>query len=211
MGKLKEAVRRFLTSVDFRFREESDKFSFCVNAKQGHFDMTVRTQEPLDRIIVHARLPLNVPEETRLAMSDLLGRIDWDLMFGCFAMDMRNGELRYKTAINLEGVFPIPSAVIRHLIGLSISTVDLFYPAVCTILYTDTEPAEAISQIENCYGLPDGVPICVIEEPIPIGAGFVDSEQTPLMAHRSKLDRIRSALAELRRQKNENPCKDEKS
>lgn len=215
MGKLGDAVRRFLESVDFRFREEGDRFDFGVGGKNGNWNMVVRAREKMEQVIVHSRLPMNVPEGRRQAMSEFIVRGNWGILLGNFELDLSDGELRFKTSIDLEDVAEIPDAVIRHLIGANMSTFDRFLPGMCSVIYGGASPAQAIRQTEGSSSSPaehsSGSGDQAAAEEENSGDGKEPSARASEQTLRSKLDEIRSAAAARRGPKAESSGGEEKS
>ena len=48
-------------------------------------------------------MPIRVAEEQRQIVAELLARINYGLNIGNFELDMTDGEIRYKTSIDVEG------------------------------------------------------------------------------------------------------------
>lgn len=46
---------------------------------------------------------MNVPEDRRLALAEFLTRANYGLFIGNFEMDWQDGEVRYKTSIDVAG------------------------------------------------------------------------------------------------------------
>ncbi len=61
---------------------------------------------------------------------------------------MRDGEVRYKTSIDVEGDELTP-ALIRQMVYANILTFDKYLPGIMRVMYGDTPPAEIIAEIEG--------------------------------------------------------------
>lgn len=70
-----------------------------------------------------------VPEHKRTEISILLNRINHELMIGNFEMDSRDGEIRYKTSIDYEGL-NLKNQTIYNIIFGNLKVIDEFYPSI---------------------------------------------------------------------------------
>lgn len=216
MGKLCDAIRKYLVEIDFRFQEDREGvFTFGISGKNGNFGVMARAKELTHQIVVYARLPMNVAEKRRLSMCEFITRANFGLVLGNFEMDVDDGELRYKNSVALEDVADIPGAVIRHLIGANIATFDRYLPGMCSLLYADTQPAVAIRQIEGDSDSPARAPVRATDEALLRAQVPEDSEKPPgdplEETLRSKLKKARSAAAARRGSSTEVPVGGETS
>lgn len=201
MGKpLSDVITKHLQEINFRFQEDQQGvFTFGISGKNGNFSVTARARELTHQIVIHSRLAMNVPEKRRLAMCEFLTRANYGLLLGNFEMDLDDGEVRYKTSVDLEGVTDVPGAVIRHLIGANIATFDRYLPGMCSVLYADTQPAVAIRQIEGDSDSPARSAVRATDESLLRAQVPDDSEKPPgdplEETLRSKLKKARSAAA----------------
>jgi len=110
----------------------------------------VREDEPsqLQQFLFYSVLPANAPEDKRDLTAEFITRANYTLVIGGFEMDYTDGELRYKTSINLAGTGVTPTAGLIHaLVVPNILTVDQFLPGLMTVLFGGASPAEAIAKI----------------------------------------------------------------
>jgi hypothetical protein len=63
-------------------------------------------------------------------------------------MDYGDGEIRYKTSIDVEGDRLVPNQV-KQLVYQNLSTMDLYLPGIMKVLYSDVSPADAIQEVEG--------------------------------------------------------------
>ena len=67
---------------------------------------------------------------------------------GNFEMDYSDGEIRFKTSIDVSGD-RITFALLRQLIYTNVLTMDQYLPSIMAVIYGNATPEEAIAQIEN--------------------------------------------------------------
>lgn len=81
-------------------------------------------------------------------MAEYLTRANYGLVLGNFEMDFRDGEVRYKTSIDVEGAEIVPG-LIRNLVYANVITMDRYLPGLLSVIYGNLTPHEAITQVEG--------------------------------------------------------------
>ena len=77
-----------------------------------------------------------------------MARINYGLNIGNFELDMNDGEIRYKTSIDVEGG-ELSTRMVETLIAVNISTTDRYFSAFTDVLYAGMSPLEAVGRIER--------------------------------------------------------------
>ncbi len=91
---------------------------------------------------------VNTPEDKRQAMAEFLTRANYGLYLGNFEMDFRDGEIRYKTSIDVEGD-RLTAPLIKSLVYANVALMDRYLPGIMSVIYAGTPPLEAITRIEG--------------------------------------------------------------
>lgn len=120
-------------------------------AFQGHTHQWMcfaQAREDLGQVVFYSVAPVAVPAEKRLAIAEFITRANYGLVIGNFEMDFDDGELRYKSSIDLEGVAP-DRAFFLPLVYTNVATMDRYLPGVMSVIYGDVAPDEAIAQVES--------------------------------------------------------------
>lgn len=120
-------------------------------AFQGHSHQWMcfaQAREDSAQAVFYSVAPVIVPGDKRLAVAEYISRANYGLIIGNFEMDFEDGELRYKTSIDLEGLEPTP-ALFAPLVYANVATMDRYLPGVMSILYGSASPAEAIDRVES--------------------------------------------------------------
>jgi hypothetical protein len=89
-----------------------------------------------------------IPPEKRQAAAELSARINYGLTIGAFEMDFSDGEIRYRTAIDVTGGDLAPEMV-NSMIAATVATVDRYHPAIMSFLWNDMAPEDAVAMIEG--------------------------------------------------------------
>jgi len=81
----------------------------------GNCGYLFRVQEKNKLLAVYGILPFLIPESHQSAAMLLITQINYDMLVGNLEMDVNDGEIRYKNAIDVEAV-GIDNEIIEHLL-----------------------------------------------------------------------------------------------
>lgn len=128
-------ITSFLREDDWKFTldEEREIIKCGLNLKSKLRKVDIVFDLRDDKYLVFLTCPLTVGEAERAEMRDLMNRINYGIMFGCFEMDDRDGEIRFRNAVDCDGVLP-SKEVIEHSIYRSAITVDKYGDAIVQVL-----------------------------------------------------------------------------
>lgn len=150
MGIIFEAVRQFFDEDNWRYCQinEEPVLMMDVSGKSGHFTCYARAREDAEQFIFYAVCPITAPENKRHAISEYLSRANYGLVIGNFELDFRDGEIRYKTSIDVEGAQLTPPLV-KNMVYVTISMADKYLPGILSIIYGNMLPEDAITMVEG--------------------------------------------------------------
>lgn len=86
---------------------ESDAEGGLVVAQIGgesgtwHAYIQITDDHEARRVVIHAHLPALIPVSNRLKVAELLTRINYDLVVGNFELGLDDGEMLFKTTLDL--------------------------------------------------------------------------------------------------------------
>jgi hypothetical protein len=96
-----------------------------------------RVREAYGQVMFYSLAPFTVPEEHRAAIAELLMRINGRIVAGNLEIDLRDGELRYRTSFDVgpdgHDALDIP-AMVGRLVGANVKIMDHYLPAVIAVL-----------------------------------------------------------------------------
>jgi len=107
--------------------------------------------EPRDQFaqfVFYSVCPANAPEERRLPVAEFLTRANYGLVLGNFELDMDDGEIRYKTSIDV-GEDELSVAMVKSAVYMNVLMMDRYLPGIMATIYGGVSPADAIAQIET--------------------------------------------------------------
>lgn len=93
----------------------SHHISLRMQHKKSAYSYLFRVQEDNGLLAVYGILPFLIPESHQSAAMLLITQINYDMIIGNLEMDVNDGELRYKNAIDID-VVGMDDAIIEHLL-----------------------------------------------------------------------------------------------
>lgn len=150
MGRVYESVLAFLQEDNWRYEEIPGETAVRLSftGQNARYDCFGRVNEAHEVFVFYSIIPVRVPEAQRPLVAELLARINYGLNIGNFELDMNDGEIRYKTSIDVEGGDLTPRMA-ETLIAVNISTTDRYFPSFADVMYAGVAPVEAVARIER--------------------------------------------------------------
>ncbi|MBR0278490.1 MAG: hypothetical protein IJQ75_00725, partial [Synergistaceae bacterium] len=103
-----------------------------------------------DSYTVYARSPIEADcddKNVMKEMSDFICRANYGLRNGNFELDMTDGELRYKTFVDCDGITP-SEEIVKGSIIIPAMMFDRYAPGMLDIMFKGSTAEEAIAKCE---------------------------------------------------------------
>lgn len=147
------AINNFLTEDDwhFSFDDQRGLFKFGLNLKGRIKKVSYIIDVKDDEYVVYAISPLGADEDDEKMMAtlaDFICRANYGLKNGNFEIDMRDGEIRYKSFIDCEGITPTMEMV-RNSIHCPAAMFDRYGAGIVDILFGNSTAKDAIAKCEK--------------------------------------------------------------
>ncbi|MDE4455501.1 YbjN domain-containing protein [Psychrobacter sp. DAB_AL62B] len=104
-----------------------------------------RVQETNNLLAVYGILPFLIPESHQSAAMLLITQINYDMLIGNLEMDINDGEIRYKNAIDIEAV-GIDDDIIEHLLQSVVAMTTVTYE-IFSDLISNQDPAKELQTL----------------------------------------------------------------
>ncbi|HEC33753.1 MAG TPA: hypothetical protein ENI37_03445 [Chloroflexi bacterium] len=149
-GSLFNTVVNFFKEDDWHFDQMEGKpiLRMGFRGDSGSWRCYAQVREEQQQFVFYSILDVNVPEGRRQAIAEFLTRANYGLMIGNFEMDFHDGEVRYKTSIDVEGD-RLTSALIRPMVYINVLMMDRYLPGIMKVAFGEGIPADAIAEIEG--------------------------------------------------------------
>jgi hypothetical protein len=153
MGRIYDAMVKWFKEDEWNFQEHEDRsyIAMGVDGENANWRCYAQADEEREIYIFYAVSPVKVPENKREDVAEYVTRANYGMRIGNFELDYSDGEIRYKTSVDVEGSEVI-TPLIRQCVAAALSTADRYFPGLAGMLYANMTPAEAIAQIEGGAG-----------------------------------------------------------
>jgi hypothetical protein len=145
-----ETVIDFFTEDDWTFTKLQGQSTLQVacQGENGRWNCYAQAREDQEQFVFYSIYPKATPEDKRLAMAEFLTRANYGLIIGNFEMDFDDGEIRYKTSIDVEGDL-LTTDLIKQLVYANIMMMDHYLPGIQAVIDGTMSPKQAIQAIEK--------------------------------------------------------------
>lgn len=128
--------------------ERQPVLQIAFQGDNGKWTCFARAREQQQQMVFYSIFPVNVPENKRMAVAEFITRANYGMIIGNFELDFTDGEIRYKTSIDVEGD-RLSFALIKRLVYANVTMMDEYLPGIMSIIYGEAEAGDAIAQIES--------------------------------------------------------------
>jgi hypothetical protein len=115
-----------------------------LSGSLGSWKFYAQAVEEQRLILLYSVCPLRVPEERRLEASSFLTRANYGLTAGNFELDFADGEIRYKTVLQLSGD-ALDAATLKRIVRANGIAMETYLPGIGVVI-TGTEAAAALKR-----------------------------------------------------------------
>lgn len=144
-----EVLREFLDEDDWNYvqLEDGNTLQMSYQGDNGRWTCYASPADDSRRFMFYSVAPLEAPANKIATMAEFLTKANYGLMIGNFELDYNDGEIRYKTSIDVENE-QLTTNLVRNLIYVNLETMDNYLPGIVGILNNQLSPDEAIAKIE---------------------------------------------------------------
>ena len=128
-----------------RDSQKSHYLSLRMRNKRLDCGYLFRVQERNKLLAVYGILPFLIPESHQSAAMLLMTQINYDMVIGNLEMDVNDGEIRYKNAIDIEAV-GLDDDILEHLLQSIIAMTTVAHE-IFSDLVNNQYPAEELSDL----------------------------------------------------------------
>ncbi len=150
MPRLYESLLEFFRADNWPISEipDANAIQAFFQGQNGQWMCFAQAREEQGQIVFYSLCPIKVPEQLRQSVSEFVTRVNYGLIIGNFELDFEDGEVRYKTSIDVEES-ELSATLIRPLIYPNVWTMDQYLPGLLAVIYGSASPVEAVRQVES--------------------------------------------------------------
>lgn len=143
-------IRDYLDENGWKYRYIPEKELYFGNVGLKNVISTVEFFMCISdaHVTVYFRLPVSAKECLR-AMAEFITRANYGLHMGCFELDFRDGEIRYKMSISNTALKANPDREMSLVMTVPCGTIDTYASGIIGVLSGYEEPEEAVKRCEE--------------------------------------------------------------
>ena len=143
-------LRDFLESDGWhpQYVDEGDYFRMGFRGRNGEYRLVARVRGDFDQLVIYVFAPVAVGEERRHAVAEFIARANYGMRIGNFELDFADGEIRYKSSLDFEGVGLAP-VMVKNAIYPAAQTMDRYFPGLISVVAGAKSPLDAVRMIEE--------------------------------------------------------------
>lgn len=149
-GPIFDELVEFFTGDEWSPEQIGDQPVLRMNfeGENGNWTCLAYAYDDHERVVFTSLLPVEVPEEKRLAAAEYLTRANFGMEIGNFEMDFSDGAVQFRTSIDIEGGELTPK-MIQNLSYLNVTVTDQYLRGLAMVVEGDATPVDAIDKVEN--------------------------------------------------------------
>ncbi|MCY7276047.1 MAG: YbjN domain-containing protein [Phormidesmis sp. CAN_BIN44] len=143
-------VITFFTEDDWSFTKLRGEplLRLEFQGENGEWTCYAKTREEQQQFIFYSIYPIAASEDKRQTIAEFLTRANYGMTICNFELDYADGEIRYKTSIDVEGD-RLTSALIQSIVYTNVTMMDAYLPGIQAVIQEGVSPVEAIRAIEQ--------------------------------------------------------------
>jgi hypothetical protein len=150
MTNLLKSVVLFFEENDWKFEVVPDDSAVVVGfqGEHGKWKCYSKARDEEQQVVFYSLFPTKVSKDRIQFMSELLSRANYGIVIGNFELDYDDGEVRYKTSIDVEGE-QLTSSLMDNIVCANVDAMDAYFPAIQAVIDGKLSPQEAIKFAED--------------------------------------------------------------
>lgn len=141
-------MRAYFISKTWPFQQHQDfpLLRFQYTGENGEWYCFARVFEGINQFVFLSTLEEKIPGAKRKDFAEFITRANFGLNIGNFELDFEDGEIRYKTSIDVS-YDHLSNGLIEPIVEANLSVMDDYLPGILALLTDTISPKEAISLV----------------------------------------------------------------
>ncbi len=121
--------------------------------RAGRWQCFAQVREAAGQLLFYSVMVDHTPTDRLYPMAELVTRINYGLPIGNFELDFEDGEIRFKTQLDVDGAADhLVQPMLRNLVVANVLTVDRYFEVLQRAMHSDEDPAQLIAMVEGPAG-----------------------------------------------------------
>ncbi|MGB6300849.1 MAG: YbjN domain-containing protein [Rivularia sp. (in: cyanobacteria)] len=149
-GQIYQEMVKFFKKDDWFFvpLEEQPVLQMSFQGDSGKWTCYARAREQQRQFLFYSVVPIQAPENKLADVAEFISRANYGMAVGNFELDFTDGEIRYKTSIDVDRN-QLNFDFIRSLVYTNVMMMDEYLPGIMSVIQGEMEAQEAILRIEG--------------------------------------------------------------
>jgi hypothetical protein len=150
MTTILNALTHFFKEDQWNFTQlgEQPILQMGFEGQAGQWGCYAQAREREQQFVFYSVCRVKTPAERLSAMAEFLTRANYNLIIGNFELDYTDGEVRFKTSIDVEGD-ELTWPLIHHIVYANVLNMDKYLPGIMAVIERNATPQEAIELVER--------------------------------------------------------------
>lgn len=135
---------------EFDFDQKNEIIRLEVRGIHTSFYSFLLVDEEQESLLCNTHINQKIPAYKRLEVCDFMSRVNYELANGNFEMDMDNGEIRFRTYLDLADAEPSKEQIL-NIVWNSVLGFDTYYPGLMKLVYGDYSAEDAAALCVEQY------------------------------------------------------------
>lgn len=149
-GPIYAAMQRFFEEDNWSFHavDEMPILGMAFTGKNGKWMCYAQAREDQQQFVFYSVCPINTPTDKLGKIAEFITRANYGMIIGNFELDYNDGEVRYKTSIDVEGA-ELTSALVKQMVYANVLIMDRYLNGLMAVIYGNANPADEVNRIEG--------------------------------------------------------------
>lgn len=142
-----ETVIKFLEEEKFKYEVDDDNqiITLFLSGNTGSWMGLANINQENNQLIFYSVIPTRVPKESRVPVMEFITRANYNLLIGNFEMDMEDGEVRFKTSVDVSGD-SLTTALVKNMVYFNFIAIDRYLESLMKVMYGNMSAKKAFKE-----------------------------------------------------------------
>lgn len=148
MGRILRSALRFFDEDNWQYNQDDTipMLTMLFTGENGMWACYAHAREEQEQFVFYSICPVTSPVDQIPSVTEFLVRANDNLVIGNFALDFDDGQISFKTSVDVEGT-ELSQPLIRQLVYNNVQTMDKFLPGIMSVTFGHTSPVDALNAI----------------------------------------------------------------
>jgi hypothetical protein len=145
-----DTVASFFEANSWPFNRAEDESVLMTGyqGESGKWPCFAWTHEEQKQFVFYSVCPVSAPEAKRSAVAEFITRANFEMIIGNFELDFEDGEIRFKTSIDVQED-RLTIALVQQMVIANVVMMDRYLSGLLQVISSDVAPKDALAAIER--------------------------------------------------------------